>query len=59
MPEWAVKIPSGQMNTYELEDDARDVVDLVRATDTPDCELWHLEDGGWQMVERFGKVPDA
>lgn len=47
---WAVSLPTGQVNTYELEADARDAVDLIRDTDSPECELRHFVDGQWVVV---------
>jgi hypothetical protein len=50
---WAVKlISSGSTNSCHSEQEARDLAAMVRGTDSPGYEIWHLEDGGWRMVER-------
>jgi|SRR5579871_1005636 len=53
---WAVVLSTGQVNTYATEADARDVVDLVRGTDSPECELRHFEDGQWVVVDPMGEA---
>lgn len=51
---WAVILPSGNLSTYEHEDDARDAVATVRDTDSPECELRHFENGEWVVVDPMG-----
>lgn len=43
---WAVSIPSGEANTYALEQDARDVVFEISLGESVSW-LWHFEDGRW------------
>lgn len=52
---WKVTIPSGQMGTYEHEQDALDVVDLIRHSHSAECELSHFTDGQWVVVDVPGE----
>ena len=50
---WAVVLASGPSNAYALEDDARDVLDLIRRKGG-ECELRHFENDEWIAVEPMG-----